>query len=125
MRFLRKVRYVDGTWDANGPDHASHALVASLFGFGAISFPSQRLEANDVQIVDDGDPLERLQEEVASVLSTTARRFSLENMEQEGKDFGRRLREVETTDEQGESKTNFRRLQDFASTLGFELRHLV
>jgi hypothetical protein len=70
------------------------------------------------------DPLERLQEEVASVLSATARRFSWEVMKQEGEDFGLRLREAEATDGQGERRTNFHRLQDFARDLGLELLYL-
>jgi hypothetical protein len=70
------------------------------------------------------DPLERLQEEVASVLSATARRFSWESMKREAEGFGLQLREAETTDGRGESRTNFRRLQDFASSLGLELRHI-
>jgi hypothetical protein len=74
--------------------------------------------------LSDRDPLERLEEEVASMLSATARRFSWESMKREGEDFGLRLREAETTDGQGETKTSFRRLQDFASSLGLELRHL-
>jgi hypothetical protein len=74
--------------------------------------------------LSSGDPLERLQEEVANLLSATARRFSWESMKREGEDFGLRLREAETTDGQGESRTNFRRLQDFAGALGFGLRHL-
>lgn len=72
----------------------------------------------------DRDPLERLQEEVAAVLSATARRFSWESMKQEGENFGLCLREAETTDGLGESKTSFRRLQEFASAMGLELRHL-
>lgn len=71
-----------------------------------------------------GDPLERLQEEVASLLSATARRFSWEMMKEEGEDIGLRLREAETTDGQGERRTNFHRLQGFASDLGLELQHL-
>jgi hypothetical protein len=74
--------------------------------------------------LSDRDPLERLQEEVASVLSATARRFSWESMKREGEDFGLRLRETETTDGQGESRTNFQRLQGFAASLGLDLRHL-
>jgi hypothetical protein len=74
--------------------------------------------------LSDRDPLERLQEEVANVLSATARRFSWEAMKREGEDFGLRLREAETTDGQGECKTSFRRLQGFAASLGLELRHL-
>lgn len=70
------------------------------------------------------DPLERLEDEVASLLSATARQFSWEVMKQEGEDFGFRLREAEMPDGQGESRTNFRRLQDFAATLGLDLRHL-
>ncbi|MDX6484089.1 MAG: hypothetical protein QOE95_1860 [Gaiellaceae bacterium] len=70
------------------------------------------------------DPLERLQEEVASMLSATARRFSWEIMKREGEDFGLRLREAEATDGQGERRTNFHRLQSFAGDLGLELRHL-
>jgi hypothetical protein len=70
------------------------------------------------------DPLERLQEEVASVLSATARRFSWEVMKREGEDFGLRLREAEATDGQGERRTNFHRLQSFAGDLGLELRYL-
>ncbi|MDX6484092.1 MAG: hypothetical protein QOE95_1863 [Gaiellaceae bacterium] len=70
------------------------------------------------------DPLERLQEEVASVLSATARRFSWEVMKREGEDFGLCLREAEATDGQGERRTNFHRLQSFAGDLGLELRHL-
>jgi hypothetical protein len=74
--------------------------------------------------LSDQDPLERLQEEAANVLSATARRFSWDDMKQEGEDFGLRLRESETTDGQGERRTNFQRLQSFAGDLGFELRHL-
>ncbi len=74
--------------------------------------------------LSDGDPLERLQEEVAKLLSATARRFSWEDMKREGEGFGLRLRETETTDGQGESKTSFQRLQEFASALGLDLRHL-
>jgi len=70
------------------------------------------------------DPLERLQEEVASQLSATARRFSWEVMKQEGEDFGLRLREAEMTDGKGERRTNFHHLQGFANDLGLELRHL-
>jgi hypothetical protein len=70
------------------------------------------------------DPLERLEEEVASLLSATARRFSWEVMKQEGEDFGLRLREAEVADGQGECRSNFRRLQDFAASLGLDLRHL-
>lgn len=70
------------------------------------------------------DPLERLQEEAANVLSATARGFSWDEMKQEGEDFGFRLREAETANGQGEFKTNFQRLQDFAAGLGLDLRHL-
>ncbi len=68
--------------------------------------------------------MERLQEEVADLLSATARRFTWEEMKEEGEDFGLRLRETTTTDGQGESKTNFQRLREFADSLGLELRHL-
>ena len=74
--------------------------------------------------LSDKDPLERLQDEVANLLSATARRFSWEDMKQEGEDFGLRLREAKTTDGQGESKTNFQRLQGLRRSLGLELRHL-
>lgn len=74
--------------------------------------------------LSDRDPLERLQEEVASVLGATARRFSWNAMKEEGEDFGLRLREAETADGKGECKPNFLRLQGFASSLGLELRHL-
>jgi len=67
------------------------------------------------------DPLQRLEKEVARLLSATARHLSWESMKREGEDFGRRLREAETTDGQGERKTNFQRLQSFAGDLGFEL----
>ncbi len=70
------------------------------------------------------DPLERLEGEISNLLGATARRYSWAAMKREGEDFGLRLREAETTDGLGEAKTNFRRLQDFAGTLGFELRHL-
>ena len=74
--------------------------------------------------LSDQDPLERLQDEVANLLSATARRFSWEVMKQEGEDFGLRLREAESTDGQGERRSNFQRLQDFATGLGLELRDL-
>jgi hypothetical protein len=45
-------------------------------------------------------------------------------MKQEGEDFGFRLRESETTDGQGQRRTNFQRLQAFAADLGLELRDL-
>lgn len=70
------------------------------------------------------DPLERLQEEVASVLSTTARGFSWEEMKREGDDFGVRLREAESADGQGEFKTNLQCLREFAGDLGLDLRQL-
>lgn len=74
--------------------------------------------------LSDQDPLERLQEEVASLLSATARHFSWEDMKEEGEDFGLRLREAEATDGKGERRTNFNYLQGFADDLGFELQHL-
>ena len=45
-------------------------------------------------------------------------------MKLEGEDFGNRLRESESTDGQGERKTNFQRLQAFAADLGLDLRDL-
>jgi hypothetical protein len=45
-------------------------------------------------------------------------------MKEEGESFGLRLREAETTDGNGERKTNFQHLQSFASSLGLGLRHL-
>jgi hypothetical protein len=81
---------------------------------------AERLAAS----LPEQDPLERFQDEAASVLSSTARRLSWEVITQEGDDFGLRLRETETMDGRGECRTNFQRLQIFADDLGLELRHL-
>ncbi|HJX28836.1 MAG TPA: hypothetical protein VJ885_13070, partial [Thermoanaerobaculia bacterium] len=70
------------------------------------------------------DPLQRLEREVADVLSATARRLPWEILKQEGDDFGPNLRDAETADGQGERKTNYRRLQEFAGDLGLEMRHV-
>jgi hypothetical protein len=74
--------------------------------------------------LSDQDPVERLQEEVASVLSATARRFSWEKMKKEGEDFGRLLCKGELTDTKGEIKNNFNHLQKFVGDLGLELLRL-
>jgi hypothetical protein len=74
--------------------------------------------------LEDGDPLQRLEDEVASVLSATARHFSWELLKIEGPDFGLRLLEAESSDGDGERKGNLDRLRDFANDLGLELRNV-
>ncbi len=74
--------------------------------------------------LDRSDPVRRLEEEVAMVLSATARRLSWEALEVEGPSFSLRLLEAESTEGLGERTLNFVRLISFAENLGLQLRNV-
>lgn len=74
--------------------------------------------------LDGGDPLRRLEEEISRVLSATARRLPWEALKRESADFGCYLLEAESTEGLGERRSNFERLQSFATSLGLDLRHV-
>lgn len=108
-RFSRKYQAVGQTWTFT-LDFNLHFRVSN----------AERLSLSLLY----EDPLQRLEEEVGKVLSGTARHLPWEAMEREGEEFGAILRDAETTDGQGECKTNYQRLQTFAEDLGLELRHV-
>jgi len=82
-------------------------------------------KAKDLALKLEGDdPLKRLEEEAARVLSATARRLPWEVLKQESPDFGLHLLETESTEGLGESRSNFERLRSFATSLGFDLRNV-
>lgn len=108
-RFSRKYQAAEQTWTFT-LDFNLHFRVTN----------AERLALH----VSKDDPLQRLEREVADVLSAAARCLPWEILKREGTDFGARLRDAETADGQGERKTNYRRLQEFAGGLGLEIRHL-
>lgn len=82
-------------------------------------------EAQDLALKLEGrDPLKSLEDEVASMLSTTARHLPWEEVRQESPNFGLRLLEAEATKGSGERRENFAYLQFFARSLGLDLRHV-
>lgn len=82
-------------------------------------------EAQDLALKLEGrDPLKSLEEEVASVLSATARHLPWEEVRQECPDFGFRLLEAERAKGSGERRENFAYIQSFARSLGLDLRHV-
>jgi transcriptional regulator with XRE-family HTH domain len=74
--------------------------------------------------MESGDPVQRMEEEVARVLGATARRFAWEELKEEAADFGPLLLEAETADSRGERKSNFARLRAFAESLGLRLERI-
>src|SRR4051812_49079092 len=74
--------------------------------------------------LEGGDPLQSLEDEVAKVLSATARQLPWETIRQETPDFGLSLLAAESTEGLGERRVNFERLRDFAAKRGLDLRHI-
>lgn len=74
--------------------------------------------------LEGDDPLKRLEEEIAKVLSATARHLPWEALKRESPDFGLHLLDSAGTEGSGARKRNFERLREFAAQLGLDLRDI-
>ncbi len=78
----------------------------------------------DLALKLDDDPLQLLEDEIARVLSSTARHLSWMLMKTESQEFGLHLLDAEGTEGLGEKRKNFDVLRLYAKNLGLDLRHI-